>query len=150
MAAPNSAHVSGLHAQVVRARNIVITENPELHLVCISNRVFVKSLPVYLLSHAFWSYLVFPSKEASENYRRRAQQILQAALGYVRTYTHLIQYESDLRIAQKERLVSRKIDLETWAAFIKDFKAIEDWQVPGRYHYGSSGSQDSISGPSHC
>jgi hypothetical protein len=136
LAAPNSAHVSALHAQVVRGRNIVITEDPELHLVWISNRVFVKPLPAYLLSHAFWSYLVFSSKAASEKDRYRTKQILQAAMGYVRTYVHLIQHESDLRIAQREGLVSRNLNLETWAAFIKDFRAIEDWQVPGRYHYG--------------
>lgn len=138
LATPNSAHVSALHAQLVRGRNIVITEDPELHLVWISNRVFVKPLPAYLLSHAFWSYLVFTSKAeaAPEKDQCRTKEILQAALGYVRTYMHLIQHESDLRIAQREGLVSGNLDLETWSAFIRDFRAIEDWQVPGRYHYG--------------
>ncbi|KEF62155.1 uncharacterized protein A1O9_00127 [Exophiala aquamarina CBS 119918] len=136
LAAPFSAHVSALHVQGVRGRTIVIAEDPELHLVWISNRVFVKPLPAYLLSHAFWSYLVFSSKAASDQDRRRIRQILQAALGYVRTYTFLIQHESDLRIAQHEGLVPQGLDIETWAAFIQGFRAIEDLQVSGRYQYG--------------
>lgn len=136
LAAPTSAHVSALHAQVVRGRNIVITEDPELHLVWISNRVFVKPLPAYLLSHAFWSYLVVSSKAGSEKGRRRMRQILHAALGYVRTFTYLIQHESDLRIAQREGLVPRELDLENWVAFIRGFKATEDLHVSGRYQYG--------------
>ncbi|EXJ74993.1 uncharacterized protein A1O5_01689 [Cladophialophora psammophila CBS 110553] len=136
LATPMSTHVSALHAQIVRGRNIVVAEDPELHLVWISDRVFVKPLPTYLLSHAFWSYLMLSSKAESENGRCHTKQILQAALGYVRTYTHLIQHESDLRIAQRECLVPQCLDLETWAAFIRDFRSIEDWQVSGRYHYG--------------
>jgi len=136
LAAPTSAHVSALHAQVVRGRSIVITEDPELHLVWISNRVFVKPLPAYLLSHAFWSYLVVSSEAASEKDRHRIRKILNVASGYVRTYSYLIQHESDLRIARREGLVPRELDLETWAAFIRRFKAVEDMQVSGRYQYG--------------
>jgi len=136
VATPKSTHVSALHAQIVRGRNIVITEDPELHLVWISNRVFIKPLPAYLLSYAFWSYFLFPDKALSKDDQQRRIEILQAALGYVRTYFHLIRHESDLRIAKREGLVQPDLDLETWMAFIKDFRYVEDWQVSGRYHYG--------------
>ena len=38
-----------LHTQVLLKRNIVITENMELHLVWASGRIFVKPIPLYLL-----------------------------------------------------------------------------------------------------
>jgi hypothetical protein len=136
LATPKSTHVSALHAQLVRGRSITITEDPELHLIWISNRVFIKPLPAYLLSHAFWSHFLLHDKTLSKDDQQRLKEILQAALGFVRTYLHLIRHESDLRIAHKEHLVPPDLDLETWMAFIKDFKYVEDWQVSGRYHYG--------------
>ena len=136
LATPKSTHVSALHAQIVRGRSIIITEDPELHLVWINNRVFLKPLPEYLLSHAFWSYFLLPEKRLSKDDQQRLKAILQAALGFVRTYSHLIRHESDLRIAHKEHLVHPSVDLEKWMAFIKNFRYVEDWQVSGRYHYG--------------
>ncbi len=136
LAVPKSAHVCALHMQVVRGRTVVVTEDPELHAVWISNRVFVKPLPTYLLSQAFWTYLIRPIQKLSENERNRRRRIVQGALGYVRTYVHLIQHDSDLRIAKREGLVPTDLTLETWMAFIRDFRYIEDSQVSGRFHYG--------------
>jgi hypothetical protein len=136
VATPKSTHVSALHAQISRGRNIVITEDPELHLVWISNRVFIKPLPAYLLSYAFWSYFLFPDKALSKDDQQRRIDILQAALGYVRTYLYLIQHESDLKIAKQECLVPSDLELEKWMAFIKGFRYVEVRQVSGRYHYG--------------
>ena len=52
----DSTHISSLTHQRVRGREIVITENPELHLLWIYERVFNKPLPNYLLSHSFWEF----------------------------------------------------------------------------------------------
>lgn len=147
LATPKSTHVVALHAQIVRGRRIVITEDPEMHLVWVSDRVFVKPLPAYLLSHAFWScYLTSASSDkaaapaaatAHDEQRRKRQRALEAtALGYVRTYVHLIHHESDFRIAQREALIPAHITLESWADFIRGFAAIDDHEVCGRYHYG--------------
>jgi hypothetical protein len=38
----------------MKRREIVVTEDPRLHLVWIYDRVFIKPLPKYLLSHDFW------------------------------------------------------------------------------------------------
>jgi hypothetical protein len=54
VAKPSSDHCNPLHEQVVRGRNVVITENPELHLCWVDNKVFIKPIPRYLLSWAFW------------------------------------------------------------------------------------------------
>src|SRR5438270_13573555 len=50
MAKQDSSHISSLTHQRVRGRRIVITENPELHLVWIYDQIFLKPLPKYLLS----------------------------------------------------------------------------------------------------
>ncbi|KFY68887.1 hypothetical protein V496_00710 [Pseudogymnoascus sp. VKM F-4515 (FW-2607)] len=39
IAKPSSDHCSALHEQIVRNRNIVITENPELHLCWIDHKI---------------------------------------------------------------------------------------------------------------
>jgi len=136
VATPKSTHVAALHAQLVRGRKIVITEDPEMHLVWISDRVFVKPLPPYLLSYAFWAHMFSSAEKLSDDERQHRQEVLRAALGYVRTYAHLIKHESDFRIAKREYLVPQNLELEEWMAFIKDFRYIEDRQVSGRYHYG--------------
>jgi hypothetical protein len=65
-------------------------------------------------------------------------QTRMAALGYLRTYAHLIQYESDFRIAQDPALCLVPAEV-TWFQFCK-FSAnlldIADEEVSGRYCYG--------------
>ena len=53
MTTPKSDHISALTEQVVRGHEIVVTEEPGLHLLWIYNRVFPKPLQLYLFSHAF-------------------------------------------------------------------------------------------------
>jgi hypothetical protein len=45
----DSRSISPIRHQRVKGRNIVVTENPKLHLVWIKGRVFIKPLPEYLL-----------------------------------------------------------------------------------------------------
>ncbi len=53
LATRSSGHVSPLHHQIVKGRRVVITEDPRLHLLWIDDRIFIKPLPLYLLSHEF-------------------------------------------------------------------------------------------------
>ena len=53
VAKQDSTHISSLTDQIVRGRNIIVTEQPRLHLVWAYNRIFIKPLPPYLLSRAF-------------------------------------------------------------------------------------------------
>lgn len=136
MSRQDSANISPLHRQRVKRRSIVVTEEPKLHLVWIDDRIFVKPLPQYLTSHAFWrDYL---SDGAGATTRSRLVPIRKAVLGYLRTYFHLIQSESDFRIAQEANLQLVPPDM-TWKQFCNltarlDF--IADDQVSGRYAYG--------------
>ncbi|KAF2462923.1 uncharacterized protein BDR25DRAFT_308060 [Lindgomyces ingoldianus] len=47
-------NINPLHRQRVKGREIVLTEEPRLHLVWIHDRIFAKPLPRYLLSQTFW------------------------------------------------------------------------------------------------
>ncbi|KAH8696949.1 hypothetical protein GQ44DRAFT_744375 [Phaeosphaeriaceae sp. PMI808] len=64
----SSGNINPLHRQRVKGREIIITEEPRLHLVWIHNRIFIKPLPRYLLSQAFWEkYLEKGSGRPGEN-----------------------------------------------------------------------------------
>ncbi|KAJ6258602.1 hypothetical protein Dda_6649 [Drechslerella dactyloides] len=131
----SSASIRPLHRQRLVGRKIVVTESPRLHLVWYYDQVFIKPLPAYLLSHAFWfGYLI--SEESPLGSRRH--DIRRAALGYIRTYRHLIKYESDFEIAQESaaRLIPAEISWPQFCAFVSKFDEISDTEVSGRYNYG--------------
>ncbi|KAK1989648.1 hypothetical protein LX36DRAFT_686410 [Colletotrichum falcatum] len=63
-------------------------DDPKLHLVWIYNRVFVKPLPRYVLSHSFWQrFLSYDSSRDTQCHR-----VHKAVLGYIRTYRYLEQF----------------------------------------------------------
>lgn len=135
MSKQDSRNVSPLHRQLVKGRKIVITEDPKLHLVWINDRIFIKPLPKYLLSHSIWQHYL-SSKTGDEDGQR--SRIRRAALGYLRTYAWLIRYESDLRLAQDSSLclVPSKISWEEFCGFARTLGGIEDRDVSLRYCYG--------------
>ncbi|KAL4947385.1 hypothetical protein BDW69DRAFT_178507, partial [Aspergillus filifer] len=133
MSKQDSGNISPLHRQAVKDRRIIITEDPKLHLVWLDNRIFLKPLPIYLTSHAFWhEYMIGGSKHIG------ITQLRKAALGYLRTYSYLIQHESDLRIAQDPALclVSGDVTWSQFCHFSANLKDIPDSEVSGRYQYG--------------
>ncbi|KAL3470236.1 hypothetical protein BJX99DRAFT_239844 [Aspergillus californicus] len=133
MSKQDSGNISPLHRQAVKNRKIIITEDPKLHLVWIDNRIFLKPLPAYLTSYSFWhEYMNDESKHISITKLRKA------ALGYLRTYSYLIQYESDLRIAQDPALglVPKELTWAQFCHFSANLKDIPDNDVSGRYQYG--------------
>ncbi|EAU30102.1 predicted protein [Aspergillus terreus NIH2624] len=129
----DSSNISPLHRQQVKGRQIIVTEDPRLHLVWIDNRIFLKPLPRYITSYVFWdTFMSNPSKHGA------AVRLRKAALGYLRTYFHLIQYESDLRIAQDPALclIPKEVAWPQFCQFTARFNDITDSEVSGRYHYG--------------
>ncbi|PVF91849.1 hypothetical protein CPB86DRAFT_878267 [Serendipita vermifera] len=129
VATPNHAHISALHHQIVRGREIVITEDPGLHLLWYYNRVFIKPLPLYLTSYAFWKK--FLSGQDPETSALR-----QAALGYIRSYCYLIQHRSDYEIAREKGLIDQSIQFEQLIHFLRAFQVITNEQVTPRYSRG--------------
>ncbi|KAL8732750.1 MAG: hypothetical protein Q9166_002531 [cf. Caloplaca sp. 2 TL-2023] len=144
VATQSSSHINPLHEQVLKGRAIVITENPELHLTWTDNRIFIKPIPRYMLSHAFWTTHLTPtnSKQTTSGpHDGPSKALIQAALGYMRTYYYLIQHESDLHIAKESRLLpfsNSDITLEMFHHFIAGFGNIQDNEVSPRYsNYGT-------------
>ena len=134
MSKQDSRNISPLHRQLVKRRAIVVTEDPKLHLVWIHDRVFIKPLPRYITSYAFWrDYLGAETGSDGRN-----ERIRRAALGYLRTYYHLVQHESDLRVAKDPNLCLVPADI-TWEQFCNFTSAlgnIDDQDVSPRYAYG--------------
>jgi len=127
VATQSSRHITQLVDQAVRGRSIILTENPELHLVWIRNQIYIKPLPKWLLSHAFWEF--FLRRTGSETAEK-------AAKGFLRSYAYLIRHKSDFKIAKEMGIIPRKATYTTFVRFIKSFENIEDDEVSLRYSYG--------------
>ncbi|KAH6854692.1 hypothetical protein B0I37DRAFT_37632 [Chaetomium sp. MPI-CAGE-AT-0009] len=127
---PSYTHIMPLHHQRSHAREIKVSENPGLHLVWYYELIFIKPIPAYFYSQAFWVYLENADKG-----------LYGACLGFVRSYYMLIQYELDFHEACQLRLIPPKGDgvmptYEEWCEFIEPFARVGDAHVNRRYHYG--------------
>jgi hypothetical protein len=135
MTTTSSANVNPLHHQRVKGREIIVTEDPRLHLVWIHDRIFIKPIPRYLLSHTFWETHLDkkPGSLCDGGSNLRA-----AATGFLRTYRYLIRHESDFHIAQQDhlRLVPNDVDWASFCRFTRDLSLIEDAAVSRRYGFG--------------
>lgn len=126
----SSTHIGPLHYQIVKLRNIVISENPELHLVWYYDRIFIKPLSKYLLSFDFWNiYLISPTSRLG----LEKEIIRRSALGFLRIYRYLVHYESDSNIAMEKRLLPEGTTWESFSRFAFNLRSID---VTGRYAYG--------------
>lgn len=133
----SSANINTLHHQRVKGRSIIVTESPGLHLVWGHDCIFVKPMPTYLMSHAFWTQILIREDGPIEEPCQR-EHLLRAARGFLRTYFHLIKYESDFYIAQEAslRLVPAGISWEQFCSFSSRLDLIDDDTVNPRYTYG--------------
>lgn len=118
-----------LHRQRLMNRTLLVTENPDEHLVWHESRIFIKPLPQYLLSHEFWA------KHLCTNEKRHRY-----ACGLLLSYAWLVSYPSDLKIAKEVRLLPEDIEWARWTAFVADFLTHLNphtlHQVDRRYQYG--------------
>ncbi|KAL7809401.1 hypothetical protein V8C44DRAFT_334398 [Trichoderma aethiopicum] len=136
VAKQDSSHISSLTHQRVRGREIVVTEKPGLHLVWYNDRVYIKPLPKYLLSYAFWDFYFFsPHSPLSVPLRN---ELRQAALGFLRSYSHLVQRRSDFNLAMDEshRLLPKHTEYAEFARLIRSLESVDDRMVSPRYNYG--------------
>ncbi|EGS23690.1 uncharacterized protein CTHT_0003870 [Thermochaetoides thermophila DSM 1495] len=133
---PSYDHIMPLHHQTSHAREIKVDEHPGLHLVWYYNMVFIKPVPLYFFSKAFWEYL----RDLEDD-----KYLYHACLGFMRSYYYLIQYEIDYTLACEKHLIplistpdgrSRHPTYEEWCEFIAPFGEVGDDEVTRRYHYG--------------
>jgi hypothetical protein len=111
---------------------VVVVENPHLHLVWYYNRIFIKPIPSYMLSRAFWEYIEHEDEE-----------VFRAAAGFMRTYSFLIRFDIDFRKVTSTDLglipvsnCDEDITFEKFATFIAPFADLPDSFVSPRYHCG--------------
>jgi len=115
-----------LHHQVVISREIIVTETPELHLVWSNHRIFVKPMPTWLLDPDFWEAHLLPDDE-----------LARCARGFLYSYTSLISYESDFRIAEEKGLIPRSLTWSAWKRLTREVLQEHDMGlVNPRYWYG--------------
>lgn len=135
LSTPSSSNISPLHKQAIIGRTVCLTLEARLHLLWANGRMFVKPLPHYMLSTAFWENFLIPGKPDTSS---EAVSAFASALGFLRTYTFLIQCPQDLAIAQQEhlQLVPKSISWEQWSNFAMHICNIDDKDVSGRYLYG--------------
>jgi hypothetical protein len=119
-----------LHRQVLMGRQLLITEDPNQHLVWYEHTFFLKPLPAYLLSYSAWNDYLCPHK---------SEDIYGSACGLLLSYTWLIQYPSDFFIAKQENLVPSQLTWDQWRRLITSFQQqieASTWKINARYQYG--------------
>lgn len=140
----SSNNIDPLHRQAVKGWDIVPTENPKLHLVWRHNKIYVKPIPVCLLNYQFWDlYMRLPpvrpshaSKPSVTEESSMSTWDRPVAIGFLRSYAHLIQHPLDFVVAREHHLIPNNLDWIKWSKFIANFRRIEDHRVAKRYHYG--------------
>ncbi|KAI1126624.1 hypothetical protein F5Y10DRAFT_244464 [Nemania abortiva] len=135
VARKEGAHIDSLHEQVIKKRVIIVSENPGLHLVWFYDTVYIKPLPDYLLSFEIWKNYI-PKSPFQPVHSRPRYDKYRAALGFLRSYSLLIQHESDYFIAQKANLLPKYVSFQRFQKFIWRFRFLIDDEVSCRYHYG--------------
>ncbi|KAI4931259.1 hypothetical protein J4E85_003849 [Alternaria conjuncta] len=99
-----------LHYQVVKKREIVVTEQLDLHLVwssASSSSILLKPLPRFLLCPNFWVTEICPRRHLYET-----------ALGFMLSYVALIEREVDYNLAINHGLIPKEVTWSGWLALV--------------------------------
>lgn len=119
-----------LHRQKMMNREVILTEQADLHLTWANATIFIKPFPRYLGNYEFWIAHLCEDRAVHEN-----------ACGFLFTYTWLIASESDFHIARGMNLLPATATWAQWRAFIQsarqtmDADALPNW-LNKRYQYG--------------
>ena len=141
VARKEASHIDPLHHQYVKGRQVIMSEDPKMHLIWTSDKVFIKPVPHCLFSYYFWLSFLSPGawtekphglseSQGHANFNRTL------ALGFLRSYSHLIRHRSDFAIAKERHLIPADIDWPSWQCFIAHFHHVPNTEVAQRYHYG--------------
>jgi hypothetical protein len=109
-----------------------MAEHPELHLIWNYSTIFIKPIPRYVLSHAFWKLMIREADNPAYG------AILTSAAGFLRSYSYLVRYESDFEILQDKKLIPSNLNITyaSFMTFINAFAALSDAHTSPRYHFG--------------
>ncbi|KAL6708070.1 hypothetical protein ACN47E_003504 [Coniothyrium glycines] len=128
--------IAPLTQHLVLERRIQVTEDPSVHLLWTDGVLHIKPLPAYLTSSAFWAFLHDTTNPAVPPATR--DKLRATALGFLRTYAHLIKHRSDFTLARRCDLLCSFPDtsFEAFTAFISSVDKIPDSAVSPRWRYG--------------
>lgn len=118
-----------IHRQKMMGLEIIPTEQADLHLLKLSNKIFIKPLPDYMLDFLFW-----------ETYLCESEDLHKSACGILLSYVWLICSPLDLKLAHKLDLLPSEITWPWWKNFVSEFILHVDPntldKVNERYHFG--------------
>lgn len=115
-----------LHLQRMKLREICPTEQMDLHLAWSPKRIYVKPIPRFLLDTGFW-----------EAYLCGNPRLYECAMGFLVSYTALIQHESDFWIAKDAHLLPKEVAWPQWVFLVRqllDCRNLDN--INKRYNYG--------------
>lgn len=119
-------NIRPLHRQLMMHREVLITEDPALHLVWYEKTMYIKPLPEFLLCWQFYQDHICPDPSRAA-----------LAAGFLSTYLLLIPRRSDFRIAVKLGLLPDGLVWEQWRAFAASLhENLKHVLLNKRYHYG--------------
>lgn len=125
--------IKPLHFHKLVHRDILITEDTNLHLVWRRNQLFIKPLPEFLLDYTF-----FKANLCSRMIPATRSSTLHAsACGLLRSYAFLVEHRSDFRIAIENGLLPPHLEWNSWCMFAAELRVgVLDKDVLPRYLYG--------------
>lgn len=115
-----------LQEHVMLGRQIIVTEQTDLHMVWHASKVYVKPLPEILLCHSVWQTDLCHQPEL---HRR--------GLGLLFSYVQLVRAKSGLRVAHSNGLLPVEITWEEWTRISRAIhRKVSTQTINPRYQYG--------------
>lgn len=131
-------NVRPIHRQKMMGRRIVVTEQADLHLAWIDDRIYLKPLPPWLVNYEFFVTYICSSGIAYAATDRFS--LYEDAVGLLESYIKLIRDESDYRMAIDLGLLGQGIQWKQWSLFATSIEFTlqnhPEILVSPRYHYG--------------
>ncbi|KAF1970739.1 hypothetical protein BU23DRAFT_556461 [Bimuria novae-zelandiae CBS 107.79] len=124
---PNRARA--LHRYKMLQMEVLPTQQMDLHLVRFSNKLIIKPLAEYMLSHDFWT-----------QYLCEDEELHKTACGFLLSYIWLLNTPLDLKMAHELYIIPSFVTWHWWKAFVTEFvehidiRALD--QVNKRFHFG--------------
>ena len=133
-----------LHYHLLLRREILVTEQMDMHLVWTTGRIFIKPVPRFLFDPRFWTeYLCCEQRcncsvdDGSRLLRCERRGLRGRALGFLFSYAALISHESDFRIAEEKHLLPRGVQWPAWRTFVKQLDTEHIYpDIDPRFYYG--------------
>lgn len=115
-----------LNLQRIKLREVCPTEQMDLHLAWSPKRIFIKPIPRFLLDAGFW-----------EEYLCANPRLYECAMGFLLSYTALIEHESDFWIARDAHLLPEEVTWPKWVILVRQILNCRNLtNINKRYIYG--------------